>query len=253
VGPRSTIYSDAWGAEGLLFPGDRGVPDGIAPVDYTQLMPRIGVAWNPAGDMRTTVRASYGIFYDGFTNGVGGPLQAAVSALPWTEAYQLPGPGFDFANPYGGTVPPFVTQTLVRPATILTVQSGMKPPYAQNWSFSVQRLIGKDYLLDVRYIGNKGTHLPRFIEANPSVYANNSLSIDQRRPYADCAADGSCTYGSVGLLAGNSNSTYHALQVALSRQFTKNVSFLASYWWSKSLDYISTLVSKLAVIGSSPC
>jgi hypothetical protein len=52
---------------------------------------------------------------------------------------------------------------------------------------------------------------------------------------------GSCAFASVGLIAGNNTSTYHALQVAFSRQFTSNFSFLASYWWSKSLDYVSSL------------
>jgi Carboxypeptidase regulatory-like domain/TonB dependent receptor len=245
-GVQSTVMTNA--PTGLLFPGDKGVPDGIAPVDYKEFMPRVGLAWDPIGDGKTTVRASYGIFYDGFTNGTGGPLQAAVSALPWTQAYQMSGPGFDFANPYGSSVPPFDNGTFVRPATILTVQSGARPPYSQNWNFSIQRVIAKDYLLDIRYVGNKGIHLPRFVEANPSVYANNSLSIDQRRINADCSADGSCTFGSAGLIADNSNSNYHALQVAFSRRFSHNLSFLASYWWSKSLDYISSL----NIAGSAP-
>ena len=247
-GVQSTIYPNA--PEGLLFPGDRGVPAGIAAVDYREVMPRVGIAWDPFGDNKTVVRAGYGIFYDGFTNGVGGPLQASISALPWTQAYQLPGPGFDLANPYGGAATPFGSGNFVAPATVLTVQSGMRPPYSQNWNLSIERALAKNYLLDVRYVGNKGTHLPRFIEANPSIYgpgvnANNNNEI---REYTTCNSAGVCNYGSVGLLADDTSSTYHALEVAFSRQYAHGLSFLASYWYSKSLDYISSL----NVAGSAP-
>ncbi len=247
-GVQSKIYPNA--PTGLLFPGDPGVPAGIAHVDYKEFMPRVGIAWDPFGDNKTTVRAGYGIFYDGFTNGSGGPLQAAVSALPWTQAYQLPGPGFNIANPYGAGPSPFGTGNFVAPATVLTVQSGMRPPYSQNWNLSIERTIAKEYLFDIRYVGNKGTHLPRFIEANPSIYGPgvNANNNNQIREYTTCNAAGICNYGSVGLLAGDSSSTYHALEVAFSRQYTHGLSFLASYWYSKSLDYISTL----NVAGSAP-
>src|SRR5580700_10518528 len=240
-GHQSTVFPSA--PEGLLFPGDPGIPSGIAPIDWKEFMPRVGFAWDPFGDAKTTVRAGYGIFYDGFTNGTGGPLQAAVSALPWTQAYQLSGPGFNIANPYGTGPSPFGLNNFVAPATVLTVAMGMRPPYSQNWNFSIERVIAKHYLLDVRYVGDKGTHLPRFIEANPTIFANNN-----QRQYSTCNAAGLCNYGSVGLLTDIANSTYNALQVSLSRQYANGLRFTASYWYSKSLDDISTL----NVAGSAP-
>jgi hypothetical protein len=214
-------------------------------------MPRVGLAWDPKGDGKTTVRAAYGIFYDSFTNGEGGPLQAPVSALPWTQAVQVPGPGFDIANPWGSAAPPFANLAFARPATILTVDQLMRPPYAQDWNVSVQRVIARDYLLDVRYVGNKGTRLPRMIEGNPPVYGPGSTAqnIDQRRIYAGCpATGGACDYASVGLISNEANSTYHALQAALSRHFASGLGFLASYWYSKSLDGVSSF----NVSGSAP-
>ena len=247
-GHQSTVYPNA--PEGILFPGDPGVPAGLARVDYHEIMPRVGVAWDLFGDNRTMVRAGYGIFYDGFTNGKGGPLQASISALPWTQLYQLAGPGFNLANPYGGSASPFGSGTFQAPATILTVQSGMLPPYSQNWNLSIERAIAKDYLLDVRYVGNKGTYLPRFIEANPTVHESGVTpnASNQSREYTTCNSAGVCNYASVGLIADDSNSTYHALEVAFSRQYAHGLGFLASYTYSKSLDDISSL----NVAGSAP-
>jgi hypothetical protein len=240
-GVQSIVYPTA--PKGLLFPGDPGVAGGIARVFYKGLMPRLGLSWDASGNGHTVIRAAYGTYYDPFANGVGGPLQAPVSALPWTQANQIPGPGFDIANPYGNQAPPFGGDTFVRPATVLTLQQDMHPPYAQAWNFSVQQVLGKEFLLDVRYVGNKGTYVPRFIEGNPAVYGPGATqgNADQRRIYAGCTTPGApCDFSSVGLISNQTNSTYHALQVALSRQFSNGLSFLASYWYAKSLDYVSS-------------
>ncbi len=248
-GLQSKVYPNA--PAGLLFPGDPGVARSIAPNYYKALMPRFGVAWDPAGTGRTTVRAGYGIFYDSFTNGVGGPLQAPVSALPWTLAYQLPGPGFDIANPYGNQPPPFNGGSFVKPATILTVDQLMRAPYAQNWNISIERVLGKNYLLDVRYVGNKGTRLPRMTEADPVLFGPgvNPNNLDQHRIYAGCTgAPGPCNFASVGIVSNIANSTYHAAQISLARHFAAGFGFQLSYWFSKSLDGVSSF----NVSGSAP-
>ena len=89
------------------------------------------------------------------------------------------------------------------------VQSGMRPPYSQNWNLSIERAIARDYLLDVRYVGNKGTYLPRFIEANPTIYGPgvNADNNNEMRQYTTCNSAGICNYGSVGLIPDDSNST----------------------------------------------
>ena len=248
-GRQSTVFPDA--PPGLLFPGDPGVARSIAPNYYKGFMPRVGLAWDPTGSGRTTIRAAYGILYDPFTNGVGGPLQASVSALPWLQANQIPGPGFDISNPYGSAGPPFAPGNFVKPATVLTVDQLMRPPYSQNWNLSIQRLLGNNYLLDVRYVGNKGTRLPRMIEANPSVYhpGQDPSQIDENRVYAGCPSDGGpCNFASVGLVTNIANSTYHSGQISLTRHFASGLGFQASYWYSKSLDGVSSF----NVSGSAP-
>ncbi len=248
-GQQSTVFPDA--PPGLLFPGDAGVARSITPNYYKAFMPRLGVAWDPTGSGRTTVRAAYAIFYDPFTNGVGGPLQAPVSALPWPQANQIAGPGFDLANPYGAAGPPFGGLNFVHPATVLTVAQDMRPPYAQNWNFSIQHVFADNYLLDLRYVGNKGTHLPRMIEANPSVYGpgENANNIDQNRIYAGCPASGGpCNFASVGLVDNITNSTYESGQISLTRRFSTGLGFQVSYWFSKSLDDVSSF----NVSGSAP-
>jgi hypothetical protein len=122
------------------------------------------------------------------------------------------------ANRIGDTSPNGVVYT--DPSTVLTMDSTARPPYAQDWNFAVQRAFRKDYLLEVRYVGTKGTRLPRFIEGNPSIYVpgpDAASNIDRRRIYAGCdGATGPCDLASVGLISGSTNSTYHALQTTVS-------------------------------------
>ena len=239
-GVQSTRYPDA--PRGLLFAGDPGVARGVAPVFYGAAMPRVGLAWNPDGRGLTSVRASYGIFFDPFANGSGVASQVPVSSLPWTQLVQFSGPGVNFNDPYAAQGRPPLG-TFPKPLTLVVMDKNARPPYAQNWNLVIQRSLARRYVMDLRYLGTKGTHLPRNIEANPAVYGPGATSgnADRRRLYANCPAVGNCDFTHVAQLSYVTNSTYHAAQLGLSRRFDSGLGFNVSYWFSKTLDYLSAM------------
>ena len=102
-GMQSTVYPEC--AEGAAVPGRpgragrhrAGVLEG--PDAARRVLP--GIRPGPAKPRSARLTESY---YDSFTNGVGGPLQAPLSALPWTQARQLP-PPINFTDPWNGQEP----------------------------------------------------------------------------------------------------------------------------------------------------
>ncbi len=245
-GKQSRIMPNA--PAGLLYPGDPGVPGGLIPTDKKAFAPRVGVAWDPAGDGKLLVTSSYGIFYEPYYTGQGGPLQAAISAPPFLGTPQVSLP--NFADPFNSHPP--AAGTFSTPLTNLTLSPTLTLPYAQDWDLNVQRSFASDWLFEIGYVGTRGTHLPRFIEANPAVFVpgtengqpvSNSSNADQRRLYSGCTLTdppGSCKYSSTGEIAGIANSSYNALEASLRKRYSYGLSFLASYTWSKAIDDVSS-------------
>ena len=239
-GVQSMVRPDA--PKGLLFPGDPGVGEGIAK-SANAFMPRVGLAWDPAGDGRWSIRTSYGLFYDQFQNGAGTTSQVAISAIPWAQFNQFSGAGLNFANPYQGRPIP-APNTFVRPSTVFGMDLDTKPPYTQNWNVSVQRALGTSYLVEARYVGAAGSRLPRNVEANPAVYGPGATAqnADRRRIYANCPADGStCDFSTIAMLKNITTSNFNSLQLSGSRRFAAGLGFNVSYWLSRSMDHLSAM------------
>jgi hypothetical protein len=239
-GQQSVVFPSA--KEGLLYPGDPGVPRGLIPTERDGFAPRVGLAWDVRGDGKWLVTSAYGVFYDPYYTGEGGPLQDPISAPPYLQTPQVSTP--NFADPFNGQNP--FNGTFSPDMTLLVLNPKLRLPYAQDWNLNIERALGGDWLLEIGYIGTKGTKLPRFIEANPAVYIpgeSTQNNADQRRLYSGCtlAVDSPpCTYSSVGEIAGISDSSYNALQVSLKRRFAHGFSMLASYTLSKTLDDVSS-------------
>ena len=233
---------------GLLYPGDPGVPAGLISTDKKAFAPRFGIAWDPTGTGKLLVTSAYGIFYEPYYTGQGGPLQAPISAPPFLGTPQVSLP--DFADPFSGNPP--VPGTFSKPLTNLTLSPTLRLPYTQDWGLNVQQSFGSNVLFEIGYVGTKGTRLPRFIEANPAVFVpgyvdgqpiSNSSNADQRRLYSGCTlADppSSCQFSSTGEIAGIANSSYNALEASLRKRFSQGMSFLLSYTWSKVIDDVSS-------------
>jgi predicted heme/steroid binding protein len=238
-GRQSEVFPTA--PAGLVYPGDPGVPSGLIPTERDAFAPRVGLAWDVRGDGKWLVTSAYGIFYDPYYTGQGGPLQDPISAPPYLQTPQISVP--NFGDPFNGQNP--FNGSFAQPMTLLVLNPNLRLPYAQDWNLNIERALGSDWLLEVGYIGTKGTKLPRFIEANPAVYIpgeSTQDNADQRRLYSGCTVTGTtpCTFSSVGEIAGISDSSYNALQVSLKRRFAHGFSMLVSYTLSKTLDDVSS-------------
>jgi outer membrane receptor protein involved in Fe transport len=239
-GVQSVVFPNA--PPGLVYPGDPGVPAGLIQTEKNAFAPRVGLAWDPTGSGRWLVTMAYGIFYEPYYTGQGGPLQTPISAPPFLQTPQLNFP--NFSDPFNG-VNPF-NESFAQPMTLLTLDKNLRLPYAQDWNLNVQRSFGADWLFEIGYVGTKGTKLPRFIEGNPAVFvpgASTEDNVNERRLYSGCTlADpaAACNYASVGLIAGIANSNYNAMEVSLRKRFAHGLSVLASYTLSKTIDDVSS-------------
>jgi hypothetical protein len=215
-GEQSQVFPNA--PEGIVFPGDPGVPRTLAAKQWTNFAPRVGLAWSPKflGEGKTSVRASWGQFYtpiEGLSPAImsanppyGYTYTSAVPTLfdtPWTAAadgssLQPNGPRFPLAAaPVGASrTRPVSTVNWAQfePFTgIPAVAPGNVTPYAEDYLASVERQLGRNTVLDVSYVGTQAHHLLTLLEANPGDPAL-CLSLSE----VSEVASGSATCGPFG-------------------------------------------------------
>ncbi|MBM3753358.1 MAG: TonB-dependent receptor [Acidobacteria bacterium] len=198
--------------------------------DRNNWAPRLGFAYsmNP----KTVVRGGYGISYIHFNRagggnilGINGPqvVIAAIAQRPTDATFRPTQAGY----PAGLTDPDKFNPLL---SNISYIPRESPTGYVQNWSFSVQREIMRNTVIDVGYVGNTSNHLIVFADYNESRpnRPGENLSIQARRPNPNWSAI------TVTFPAARAN--YHALQARFERKFTNGFSFLNSFVYSKAID-----------------
>jgi hypothetical protein len=101
-------------------------------------------------------------------------------------------------------------------------------PYVQQWSLSVQKELPGDFLAEVNYVGNRGTHLWGSYQGNQPVPGPGA--VNDRRPLAGI------TRAPVTRMEPWVFSTYHGVSTRLEKRFSSGLSFLAAYTFGRSLD-----------------
>ena len=196
--------------------------------------PRLGFAWDPRGDGKTSVRAAYAVLTD----------QPMTSVVTGTSA----NPPLAIPLTYVGSIRLDNALQLARAAGLApqTVEGDFHNAYVQSWNFNVQRELTRDLAVMAGYFGSKGTHL--------ILRRNINQPVGGVRPYPALSASSpilpGTPLGNITEADGAGNSSYNALWVTANQRLAHGLQFNASYTWSKSLDY-NSLSSQGVVVQNS--
>jgi len=183
--------------------------------------PRVGIAWDPFKDGKTSVRAAYAVLADQPVTNVVTPL---TSNPPLADPRTFSG-AITFQN----------AKTVAAAAGLApsNVDSDFHNAYVQSWNLNIQREVAKDLGVTIGYFGTKGTHL--------RVSRNINQPINGVRPFPRLAPFTSTSplLNNITQIEGTGNSSYNALWLTANKRLSRGFQFNASYTFSKSIDYNS--------------
>ena len=191
--------------------------------------PRLGLAYRVTE--RATVRAGYGIFYDGLENVGYSPNLGTNFPFVFQSAYDGSASNANsitLENGFAAQIAAGLLNSITKP-TLRGVDPMVKTPYTENYNFTVEYGITTNTVATAAYVGSQAHHLIVLTNPNaPLALLANGAATSAEQPLPDFSSAIFMSYSGV--------SNYNALQAKLERRVAHGLNFLASYTWSHSLD-----------------
>ncbi len=199
--------------------------------------PRTGFAYDLTGDGKTLLRGGFGIYWN-FSPG--GTSSSKAQNQPFLQAQALTATptayGSNLLLKDGMPAPPGVNPA-ASPAgsTRSTFDVNFRDAYARQWNLNAQRGVGKNYLVEVAYVGSQGRQIMIKTDANQAPPIVGVSDANVNRPFIKIDP----ALRTVGMASSTGTLDYNALQMKFQRRFANNFSFLNSYTWGQIIDLAS--------------
>jgi hypothetical protein len=232
----------------------------VFPDDRNNFGPRVGIAWQPLGIGKGTIRAGYGVYYGRLP---GGTIRAALldTAMPSSATHvritpttvtncpQVANQGFGYGCTYL-TEPGAAVSTTT---SAVLFDQRFRLPMVQQGTFAIERGVGFGITASASYVFNLDRQLPNSVDINIAPSTATRIFQLQGGPVSGSGPRGvtngeifmlpyytervSPLYGPVTDIVSNTNATYNAMVLSAERRSRKGLEFRATWTWAKAIDY----------------
>jgi len=239
---RSSVFTNA--PAGLLYPGDTGCNETGTSPSRGNIQPRIGLAYRLDQKGVTVVRGGYGLYTMQF------PMFSFLGfgfAQPYSRLFAVPAPGLisdpwanfpggnPFANGFGlDDLPRPKDAAFIRPVRVGSFAPDFNLGYVQQWSLTLERALSQDTVVQLSYVGTKGTHLSLVADMNQAVFIPGQSTlgnVQQRRPLPDIAQ--------AMMVRSEGNSIYNGLQASVRHRLRGGLTLSSNFTVGRTIDSVS--------------